>query len=99
MIIKAFSEYLKNSDTTTNTPLDILAKWLKEILSGEPADNIEKVIHTEIRMKKFDNERTFEGKSKTGNNLLKSLYNFAQSYDQQNFNRWLHEIKASDFKI
>jgi len=33
----------------------------------------------------------------TGKELLNSLFIFADSYDQQRFSRWIHNVKASDF--
>ena len=52
----------------------------------------------EISFKKDRNGQIFFiGKSETGENLINALYNFALSFDQQNFNRWLHNVKASDF--
>lgn len=98
MIIKAFSEYLKN-DRSEEQPVVLLHVWLKEILSKEPSNNIETVIHTEIDIFTDSNGLiSFKGKSKSGEILLKSLHNFALSFDQYKFSKWLHNIKASDFK-
>lgn len=97
MIIKAFSEYLKTVKSDI-PPILLLSKWLRLKLSKEPADNIEKVIHTEIGF--FNNQKgmyMLAGKTKTGKILIESLYNYALSYEQHNFNKWLHRLKASDF--
>jgi hypothetical protein len=39
----------------------------------------------------------FVGKSDSGKRLLKSLYDFASSYEQQKWSRWVHGVKATDF--
>lgn len=76
----------------------ILSKWLKDKLSKEPVDHVDKIIHSEICL--AQNKLglfILVGKSPTGKNLLESLYNFALSYEQHNFSKWVHEVKASDF--
>jgi ABC-type polysaccharide/polyol phosphate transport system ATPase subunit len=98
MIIKAFSDYLKefNSDIPC---VILLSRWLKEKLSKQPKNNIEKIIHKEISL--FVNKEgkfMIVGNNKDGKLLLESLYNFALSYEQQTFSRWIHDKKASDFK-
>lgn len=39
----------------------------------------------------------FKGTSGSGKRLLKSLYEYCCSYEQQKWARWVHGIKASDF--
>lgn len=39
----------------------------------------------------------FRGTSDSGKRLLRSLYEYCQSYDQQRWARWVHNLKASDF--
>lgn len=39
----------------------------------------------------------FRGKSPSGDNLLKSLYEYSLSYEQQKWARFVHKVKASDF--
>jgi hypothetical protein len=41
---------------------------------------------------------TFKGTSSSGKRLLKSLYEYCQSYDQQKWSRFVHKLKASDFR-
>lgn len=97
MILKAFSEYLKKEKSDISTIL-LLSNWLKLKLATDPVDNIEKVIHAEIGL--FNNNKglyMLRGKTKTGKILIESLYNYALSYEQHNFNKWLHRLKASDF--
>jgi hypothetical protein len=39
----------------------------------------------------------FQANSATGNKLLKSLYEYSLSYEQQKWARFVHTLKASDF--
>ncbi|OGH99524.1 MAG: hypothetical protein A2104_02545 [Candidatus Melainabacteria bacterium GWF2_32_7] len=97
MIVQAFAEYLKQFDDDIPTSI-LLFGWLKSKLSQKPECNITKVIQEEITLVSDEEcNITFAGKSKTGIKLLESLYNFADSYEQQKFTRWVHSLKASDF--
>lgn len=42
-------------------------------------------------------EYGFKGTSDSGRRLLKSLYEYCCSYEQQKWARWVHKLKASDF--
>jgi len=98
MILKAFSDYLKEFKSDVPTVI-LLSRWLKDKLLKLPEDNIERIIHSEVSL--FMNKNggfLLVGNDKSGRILIESLYNFALSYEQQNFNRWIHNKKASDFK-
>lgn len=98
MILKAFSDYIKEFKSDIPTVI-LLSRWLKDKLAKQPENNIEKVIHKEITL--FVNKKgayILVGNGESGKILIESLYNFALSYEQQNFNRWIHNKKASDFK-
>lgn len=41
----------------------------------------------------------FRGASSSGSKLLKTLYEYCLSYEQQKWARWVHSLKASDFNI
>ena len=41
---------------------------------------------------------TFKGKSASGNQLLNTLYEYSLSYEQQKWARFVHSLKASDFR-
>lgn len=98
MIIQAFSDYIKQFDDEISTNV-LLFGWLKYKLSKMPENNVDKVIHKEISILSDKNYKIiFAGNSETGRNLLTALYNFADSYEQQKFTRWVHNLKASDFK-
>lgn len=42
-------------------------------------------------------DRIFCGSSASGRRLLRSLYEYASSYEQQKWSRWVHKVKATDF--
>ena len=98
MIIKAFSEYLKDFSPEI-PPVILLSRWLKDKLQKQPEGNVDRVIHHEIAYLK-NNREVFAliGNSDSGMVLLESLYNFALSYEHQNFSRWVHNLKPDDFK-
>jgi hypothetical protein len=98
MIIKAFSDYIKIFNTEIPAVI-ILSTWLREKLSKTPENNVERIIHNEIGS--ITNSKgvfLLIGKTQSGKILLESLYEFALSYEHHKFNKWIHEIKASDFK-
>ncbi|MCK7521086.1 MAG: hypothetical protein MZV64_27050 [Ignavibacteriales bacterium] len=83
MIIKAFSEFLKQFNDEIHTK-ELLNGWLKDKLSKKPENHVDNVIHEEIALLSDEEcNIKFKGKSKTGKQLLESLYNFAESYEQQ----------------
>jgi len=97
MIIKAFSDYLKEFKSDIPAVI-ILSRWMKDKLSKSPENNIERILHNEISL--FINKTggfLLVGNGESGRILIESLYNFALSYEQQNFTRWIHNKKASDF--
>lgn len=111
MILEAFAQYLHAADPDVPAPT-ILARWLWERLSIPPETPVDKVLHCEIAITvpKTGKEKltletgskghhyTFKGLSDSGKKLLNSLHQYALSYDQQKWSRWVHGIKASDFK-
>lgn len=111
MILEAFAEYLHAADPKLPAT-DVLAQWLKERLSSPPVTNVDRVLHCEIcvsgkksrtrsKVQSVDgqdkSELVFKGSSESGKRLLKSLYEYCQSYDQQKWARFVHNVKASDF--
>lgn len=97
MIIKAFSDYIKTFNSEIPSII-LLSNWLKECLSKTPENNIERIIHNEIGyLKNKGGIFLFIGKHQSGRILLESLHEFALSYDQHKFSKWVHNVKASDF--
>ena len=99
MIIKSFSEYLQNIEIEEKKPtLDLLVQWIKKIKENPATNNIERVIHHEIFLTKNKiGMYMLTGNGKSGKILLESLYNFALSYEQQKFSRWIHNTSPKDF--
>ena len=111
MILEAFAKYLQSADPGLPAT-DILARWLWERLSIPPESAVDKVLHCEIAFaayKKGGKEclrfstgekgpsYVFKGLSESGRKLLNALYQYALSYEQQKWSRWVHKVKASDF--
>lgn len=46
-----------------------------------------------------DSHFVFKGASASGTRLLNSLWEYSMSYEQQRWSRFVHGLKASDFKI
>lgn len=72
-------------------------------------NNVDRVIKHEVAIERggedeeqengdSESQYTFVALSESGSRLLKSLYEYAMSYEQQKWSRWVHCIKASDFK-
>jgi len=113
MILEAFADYLHAADPA-KPATDILAQWLLEKLSTPPITNVDRVLHCEMAISGSPSKQskrkspagsssdysssTFKGKSSSGTRLLKSLYEYCQSYDQQKWSRFVHKLKASDFR-
>jgi hypothetical protein len=109
VILEAFAKYLRACDPDMSAPA-ALACWLWERLTNPPRDTVDKVLHTEIAIREALTGRkqgetveapakgyVFAGASTSGRRLLKSLHEYASSYEQQKWSRWVHCIKASDF--
>ncbi|PZM79147.1 MAG: hypothetical protein DKT66_21940 [Candidatus Melainabacteria bacterium] len=106
MILEAFAEYLHASDQSIPAT-EVLSRWIKERLDAPVLTNVDRVVHCEISIakvvKKTDCKEpapklAFRGNSKSGRQLLKSLYEYCQSYEQQKWARYIHNLKASDFR-
>ena len=112
MILEAFAKYLHAADPTIPAGT-ILARWLWERLTKPPETLTDRVLRSEIeaslkvRKGRYESlppgtlvsvpSYNFAGKSDSGRRLLKSLYEYALSYEQQKWSRWVHKVKATDF--
>lgn len=102
MILEAFAEYLHASDQSLPAT-EVLSRWIKERLDAPVLTNVDRVVHCEISIAKVANKEpdkklAFRGNSKSGRQLLRSLYEYCQSYEQQKWARYVHNLKASDFR-
>lgn len=107
MILEAFAEYLQASDQSLPAT-EVLSRWIKERLDSPAITNVDRVVHCEISIANVElpadksNSQparlVFRGTSKSGRRLLKSLYEYCQSFEQQKWARYIHNLKASDFR-
>lgn len=106
MILEAFANYLRAADP--NIPATrVLGRWLWERLTLPAQNNVDKVIRHEIILSSQEKGDTseqieipqlvFSAASESGERLLRSLWEYASSYEQQRWSRWVHCVKASDF--
>jgi hypothetical protein len=101
MILEAFSITLKSQFRRKGDALNILQEWLALYLRNplhQSSGLVHRVIHTEIEMGQASPMLLFRGKSPSGDVLLKSLYDYCRSYEDWEYRRWLHTLKASDFE-
>jgi hypothetical protein len=101
MILEAFSKTLKQQFRRRGEALHILQEWLSLYLSmplHSGSSMVQQVLHTEIEQASFSPLTLFRGKSETGDVLLQSLYDYCRSYEDWEYRRWLHTLKASDFE-
>jgi hypothetical protein len=112
VILEAFAKYLHGADQSVEASA-ILARWLWERLTRPPEDQTDKILRLEIEIELAPQRRgraglrlegrpntpvyVFNATSESGKRLLKSLYEYALSYEQQKWARWVHCVKASDF--
>ena len=103
MIIKDFSDFLKEDKNKDKKAIELLAVWIKQKIENPPKNLVDKVLQKEIYLAKNKNTvKTNEffliGKSNSGRILLNALFNFALSFEQVNYSRKLHHLKSSNIK-
>lgn len=104
MILREFAIYLqsRNDDIINNrtTTTKLLCEWIRMVIAKNPKGHIDKIVHTEILLaeNKYD-DFFIVGKSESGRVLVKSLYNFALSYEHYIMQKWLDGKCPDDFKI
>ena len=97
MIIKDFSDFLKDNYKEGITTTELLSIWIKEKIENPPKTLVDKVLQKEIYLAKNKNGEFFLiGKSDSGRILLNALYNFSESFEQQEYARKIHFLKFSD---
>ncbi len=102
MILQDFSEFIQNyyeeKQEEDKTPLFLLFFWMKNKVETPARNNIDRIIQKEIYLAKNKaGDFLLIGKSPSGRKLVDSLYNFALSFEQQQYARWLHNKKPEDF--
>jgi hypothetical protein len=112
VILEAFAKYLHSADPAIPAPA-ILGRWLWERLTTPPQGIADRVLRAEVNVEVADKNSddpqvrgwslslvpgyVFAPTSESGRRLLRSLYEYASSYEQQKWSRWVHCVKASDF--
>ena len=94
MILTEFAKFLQQYNQELimhkTTPLELMHKWLIQIINKNPKSNVEKIIHKEIMYAENANgDYIIVGKSTSGRKLVTSLINFAKSYENYNHAKWL----------
>ena len=101
MIIAQFAKFLQRHDkeiVKKKSTCSLLCAWIMAILEKHPKTNVEKIIHTEIACAKNSQGEFFLiARSKSGQKLMNSLYNFALSYEQHLMRKWLSDKQPRDF--
>ena len=99
MIIKDFSQFLLKNYNGKEKTVELLSKWIKEKIENPPKTLVDKVIQKEIYLAKNKKEEfLLIGKSDSGRILINSLFNFALSFEQQDYARKIHNLKSSNIK-
>jgi len=96
MILEEFSKFL---NLNNEKPVEVLTFWLVKKLGSQKQDRITQAIQKELYFakNKYGNFMIM-GKSPSGRRLLKTLYNYAVGYENQNTSRFIHNLKPKDFK-
>ena len=94
MILTEFAKFLQQYNQELimhkTTPLELMHKWLIQIINKNPKSNVEKIVHKEIMYAENANgDYIIVGKSTSGRKLVTSLINFAKSYENYNHAKWL----------
>jgi len=96
MILKSFSDFLKEHDELSSTKALFL--WLCSKKNDNPLENVDKIINKELYFAKNKrNDVLIIAKSDSGRRMMQALYNFSLSYEQYKLAKWLHERKSTDF--
>lgn len=103
MIISEYSKFLQRHNNQLlkreTTALELLYKWLKEVINKNPKNNIEKIVHKEILFAQNDcGDYIIIGKSDSGRILVNALINFAKSYDNYTYSKWLEMTESNYHK-
>lgn len=111
MILEAFAPVLQTHWKPKQQPaIHILQAWLLKALATplppkrlakieQPTDWAPYVLQTEIELTASSPVLLFQGKTPTGDKLLRSLYEYCISYEDWQYRRWLHEVKPADFSV
>jgi hypothetical protein len=109
MILEAFAPILKaHWQPNHQSAIHILQAWLLRALLNPlpprqaavietPADWVPYVLQAEIELTASSPILLFQGKTPSGDVLLKSLYEYCLAYEDWQYRRWLHGVQPADF--
>lgn len=113
MILEAFAKYLHAADPATpaasiltrwlwerlTTPPETLADRVlrSEVEIQAQRKQAPAIDEHPSQCMSYQSGYVFIGTSASGKRLLRSLYEYASSYEQQKWSRWVHRVKATDF--
>lgn len=99
MIIKNFSDFLKENYNGKIKTVELLSIYIKNKIENPPKCLVDKIIQKEIYLAKNKKGEFFLiGKSYSGRILINALFNFALSFEQQDFARKIHNLKFFNIK-
>ncbi|MBQ8460206.1 hypothetical protein IJ541_08915 [bacterium] len=103
MILAEFAKYLQAHNdeilTRKTTPLELLHKWLREVINKNPKNHTDKIVHKEIMYcENPQGDYVIIGKSDSGRILVSALIKFAKSYDNYNHSKWIEMTEKSFHK-
>jgi hypothetical protein len=109
VILEAFSHVLHKEYGPKQPAVAVLQRWLAAQLMNqtpEALDHVHHIVLTELSLKRKAVRRKnglryvlfVQANSISGQVLLNSLYDYCRSYEDWQYRRWLHTVKASDFK-
>jgi hypothetical protein len=113
VILEAFAKYLHSAEPTmpasailarwlwerlTSPPETLTDRVLRtEVELSADRKAVPRPLDHPSQLLSCGNGYSVSGSSDSGRRLLKSLYDFASSYEQQKWSRWVHKVKATDF--
>lgn len=103
MIISEYAKFLQEHNeellTKKTTPLKLLHTWLKKVITKNPKNHIDKIVHKEILYCENGNgDYLIVGKSESGRTLVSALIKFAKSYENYTHSKWMEMTEKTFHK-
>lgn len=84
-------------DRVIHCEIAICRSYLPAVAALRLPEEAELTINRKLKAKQVGGYY-FQGSSASGKRLLSSLHEYSLSYEQQKWSRFVHSLKASDFK-
>lgn len=103
MIISEFAKFLQQHNdeilTRKTTSLKLLPVWVKKVITKNPKNHTDKIVHKELMYCENENGDYFIlGKSDSGRVLAGALIKFAASYENYTHSKWVEMTEKSFHK-